>query len=78
MVHDGVLKLKKCACIKNVSNALTKSLPSPAFLKHREYLFGSRVPFEAFYAKIHKLSPTPARKAWLNLQHARALAASAA
>jgi hypothetical protein len=31
-----------------VSDALTKSLPRPAFEKHKEYIVGTRVPFEAF------------------------------
>eukprot|EP00961_Rhodomonas_salina_P086869 1168304-Rhodomonas_salina.1 len=52
MVRDKLLKLRKCAGTQNVANALTKSLPAPSFLKHCEYLFGSRIPFEAFRVSI--------------------------
>eukprot|EP00961_Rhodomonas_salina_P051741 694813-Rhodomonas_salina.1 len=48
MVHDGLLKLSKCAGTQNVTYALTKSLPAPSFHKHQEYLYCSHVPFEAF------------------------------
>jgi hypothetical protein len=37
---------------RNVSDALTKSLPWPAFEKHKEYMIGTRVPFAAFYTSI--------------------------
>jgi hypothetical protein len=33
-----------------VADALTKSLPRPAFAQHREYMWGTRVPFSAFYS----------------------------
>ena len=36
LVRDGDVKLLKCAGQENVSDALTKSLPRPAFVKHRE------------------------------------------
>ena len=36
MVCDGVVKLIKCAGMQNVADMLTKSLPKPAFHKHRE------------------------------------------
>ena len=51
LVRDGHVKLLKCAGPQNVSDALTKSLPRPAFEKHREFMVGTRVPFSAFYAK---------------------------
>ena len=35
-----------------MSDALTKSLPRPAFEKHKEYMIGTRVPFTAFYTSI--------------------------
>ncbi len=44
----------KYAGPQNVSDALTKSLPRPAFEKHREFMVGTRVPFSAFYAKATK------------------------
>ncbi len=40
---------------KPVSDALTKSLPRPAFEKHREYMVGTKVPFSAFYASTVNL-----------------------
>ena len=52
MVRDGIVKLKKVPGQNNVSDALTKSLPAPAFEKHREYLWGSGVPFSAFWATL--------------------------
>lgn len=51
LVRDGHVKLLKCVGPQNVSDALTKSLPRPAFEKHREFMVGTRVPFSAFYAK---------------------------
>eukprot|EP00961_Rhodomonas_salina_P078275 1051934-Rhodomonas_salina.1 len=51
-----------------MADALTKSLPFPSFSKHQTYLQGSRVPFEAFYARIGTLSPTPGALAWRALQ----------
>jgi hypothetical protein len=56
LVRDGHVKLLKCAGTQNVSDALTKSLPRPAFEKHREYMIGTRVPFSAFYAGTVNLS----------------------
>jgi len=47
-VRDGILKLIKCAGPQNVADANTKSLPGPAFIKHREHMWGTRVPFQAF------------------------------
>jgi hypothetical protein len=49
LVRDGHIKLVKCADTQNVSDALTKSLPRPAFEKHREYMVGTKVPFSVFY-----------------------------
>lgn len=72
MVRDKVLKLSKVAGKQNVANALTKSLPSPSFHKHREYLFGSRVQFEAFYVSIGELSPSIAHGRRTSLQATRA------
>eukprot|EP00961_Rhodomonas_salina_P254654 3441337-Rhodomonas_salina.1 len=46
MVRDGVVKLIKVPGTENVADALTKSLPAPAFEKHRTYLWGSGVPFK--------------------------------
>jgi len=43
LARDGHMKLVKCAGTKNVSEALTKSLPRPAFEKHREYMIGTTV-----------------------------------
>eukprot|EP00961_Rhodomonas_salina_P167597 2258865-Rhodomonas_salina.1 len=52
MVRDRILKLRKLAGTQNVADALTKSLPYPCFSKHREYLQGSGMPFQAFYATV--------------------------
>eukprot|EP00961_Rhodomonas_salina_P263382 3558971-Rhodomonas_salina.1 len=77
MVRDKILKLRKCAGTQNVADALTKSLPSPSFIKHQEYLKGSRVPFEAFYVSIGQLPPSSASQAWRALQADRVVAAAA-
>jgi hypothetical protein len=58
LVRDGQTKLVKCAGTQNVSDALTKSLPRPAFEKHREYKVGTKVPFSAFYASMVNLKVT--------------------
>eukprot|EP00961_Rhodomonas_salina_P280708 3791931-Rhodomonas_salina.1 len=47
MVRDSVVKLIKVPGTENVADALTKSLPAPAFEKHRTYLWGPGVPFSA-------------------------------
>eukprot|EP00961_Rhodomonas_salina_P170864 2303698-Rhodomonas_salina.1 len=41
LVHDGELVLVKCAGTNNVADALTKSLPGPAWKLHRPYLTGT-------------------------------------
>jgi hypothetical protein len=53
MVRDGAVKLIKCAGTQNVADALSKSLPKPAFHKHREFLHGTVKSFSAFYAAVH-------------------------
>ena len=67
MVRDGVLKLAKCSGLQNVADALTKSLPSPSFYKHQTYLFGSRIPFEAFSVELLHHRPSVERASWLAL-----------
>jgi hypothetical protein len=58
LVRDGHVKLVKCAGTQNVSDALTKSLARPAFEKHREYTWGTRVPFSAFFSTVDtKIAP---------------------
>ena len=52
LVQEGIVKLVKCAGTHNVADALTKSVPFPILEKHREYLFGSSVPFSAFWVNI--------------------------
>eukprot|EP00961_Rhodomonas_salina_P167907 2263642-Rhodomonas_salina.1 len=77
MVRDRILKLKKVAGTQNVADALTKSIPYPSFSKHREYLQGSRVPFEAFWTHIGLLPHgSPASQAWRALQARRAVTGS--
>jgi hypothetical protein len=58
LVRDGHVKLVKCAGTQNVSDALTKSLARPAFEKHREHMWGTRVPFSAFFSTVEtKIAP---------------------
>jgi hypothetical protein len=54
MVRDGSAKLIKCAGTQNVADALTKSLPRPAFHKHREFLKGTAQSFSAFFASAYE------------------------
>ena len=54
MVRDGSVKLIKCAGTQNVADAFTKSLPRPAFHKHREFLKGTAQSFSAFFASVDK------------------------
>ena len=50
MVRDGAVKLIKCEGMQNVADALTKSLPKPAFHKHRDFLHDTAQSFSAFFA----------------------------
>ncbi len=50
LVRDGHVKLVRCVGTQNVSDTLTKSLPRPAFEKHREFMVETGVPFTAFHA----------------------------
>jgi hypothetical protein len=63
LVRDGHVKLLKCAgpqnvadakCAgpQNVADALTKNLPRPVLAKHRQYMWGTRIPFSAFYLSL--------------------------
>jgi hypothetical protein len=52
MVRDGSVKLIKCAGTQNVADALTKSLPRPAFHKHREFLKGTAQSFSDEASKL--------------------------
>ena len=56
MVRDGAVKLIKCTGTQNVADALTKSLPKPAFHKYREFLHGTAQSFSAFFASA-RVSP---------------------
>ena len=61
LVRDGHVKLLKCAGPQNVADALTKSLPRPALAKHRQHMWGTRIPFSAFYLSLKTgQSPTAA------------------
>ena len=46
---------QKCAGTQDVSDAPTKSLPRPAYEKHREYMVGTKVPLSAFYVSTVNL-----------------------
>eukprot|EP00961_Rhodomonas_salina_P196484 2651693-Rhodomonas_salina.2 len=80
MVLDKLLKLRKCTGSQNVADTLTKSLLAPSFTKHSEYLFGSLVPFEAFYVSIRERQVSTAGRAssWRALQCCRTSIAPAA
>ncbi len=61
LVRDGHVKLVKCAGTQNVSDVLTQSLARPAFEKHKEYMWGTRVPFSAFFSTVDaKIAPVMA------------------
>jgi hypothetical protein len=73
LVRDDHVKLLKCAGPQNVADALTKSLLRPALSKHRQYMWGTRIPFSAFYLsqdwtapdgvlQYHHTMRTPSRK----------------
>ena len=58
LVREGHVKLVKCAGTQNVSDTLTKSLTRPVFEKHREYMWGTRVPVSAFFSTVDtKIAP---------------------
>eukprot|EP00961_Rhodomonas_salina_P278290 3760196-Rhodomonas_salina.1 len=54
LVNDGVMKLVEVLGVDNlnVADALTKSVPFPTLEKHREHLWGSGVPFSAFWTTV--------------------------
>eukprot|EP00961_Rhodomonas_salina_P238082 3217818-Rhodomonas_salina.2 len=52
MVCDCVVKLIKVQGMENVADTLTKSLQAPAFEKHRQYLWGSGVPFSSYWVTL--------------------------
>jgi hypothetical protein len=60
LVRDGHVKLLKCAGPQNVADALTKSFPRPAFSKHRQYMWGTRIPFSASYLSLKTGRPPTA------------------
>jgi hypothetical protein len=47
LVRDRMMKLVKCAGTHNVTDALTKSLPSPSYEKHMPYMLGTLTPYDA-------------------------------
>ena len=60
LVREGHVKLFKCAGPQNVADALTKCLPRPALSKHRQYMWGTRIPFSAFYLSLKTGRPPTA------------------
>eukprot|EP00961_Rhodomonas_salina_P115855 1559219-Rhodomonas_salina.2 len=52
LVNDGVMKLVKVQGVDNVADALTKSVPFPTLDKHSRYLWGSSVPFSAYWTTV--------------------------
>jgi hypothetical protein len=58
LVREGHVKLVKCAGTQNVSDTLTKILTRLVFEKHREYMWGTRLSFSAFFSTVDtKISP---------------------
>ena len=57
LVRDGVMLLCKCAGTHNVADALTKSLPSPAFSKHRPWLIGTAEEYKTFTVSFRAVLP---------------------
>jgi hypothetical protein len=58
LVVAGHVKLVKCTGTQNVSDVLTKSLKRPVFEKHREHMWGTRVPFSSFFSTVEtKIAP---------------------
>ena len=49
--------LRKCAGTHNVAEALMKSLPSPAFSKHRPWLIGTSEEYKAFNVSFGEVLP---------------------
>ena len=49
LVRDGHFKLVKYDGTQNVPDALTKSLPRPAFEKHKEYMAGTSIFLSLIY-----------------------------
>jgi len=60
LVRDDHVKLLKCAGPQNVADTLTKSLPRPALSKHGQYMWGTRIPFSAFYLSLKTGRPPTA------------------
>ena len=52
LVRDGHVKLLECAGPQNVADALTKSPPRPTLVKHRQLMWGTRIPFSAFHLSL--------------------------
>jgi hypothetical protein len=52
LVRDKTMVLVKCAGVKNVADALTKSLPGPSFSLHCPYLLGTPVKYKAFFTNF--------------------------
>eukprot|EP00961_Rhodomonas_salina_P066075 887682-Rhodomonas_salina.1 len=46
------MMLVKCAGTHNVADALTKSLPGPAWSTHHPYLIGTRMEYKAFFLTL--------------------------
>ncbi len=48
-MKGGVIKLVKCTGTQNVADTLTNSVPFPTLEKHYSCLWGSGMPFSAFW-----------------------------
>eukprot|EP00961_Rhodomonas_salina_P194188 2621955-Rhodomonas_salina.1 len=58
LVRDHVLKLRKVPSCDNVADAFTKSLPAPAFQKHRRFLSGCTIPFDPIVTQARSMRTT--------------------
>eukprot|EP00961_Rhodomonas_salina_P252522 3413009-Rhodomonas_salina.1 len=52
------MTLVKCTGTHNVADALTKSLPGPAWSTHSPYLTGTRTEYKAFFLTLGITEPT--------------------
>ena len=52
LVRDGHVKLLNCAGPQNAADVLTNSLPRSALAKHRQYMWGTHIPFSAWCKRV--------------------------
>eukprot|EP00961_Rhodomonas_salina_P192542 2598850-Rhodomonas_salina.1 len=57
------MTLVKCAGTHNVADALTKSLPGPAWSTHSPYLTSTRTEYKVFFLTLGITEPTAIARA---------------